>query len=212
VFVPPPGGATGCGSADSPASGGRNPGTSAPGFGGGGTIDVGSETMGPLPGNDNPEDGAVRGLDCAPATGGNSSDTAGAAPFVPNAAPRGCTDCSTRSPSIGAPTLKPRAGLPSTAINAKPMLSPPSRGAATPSSLKREASAGSTGAVACLAGAGAPRTAVRSLRGAAAVVTGTVYDGAVGDDDHKRSSQKTALAATAAQITNASKRIFIGPL
>ena len=41
------------------------------------------------------------------------------------------------------PTLKPRAGLPSTAIKARPVLSPPSRGAATPSSLKREASAGS---------------------------------------------------------------------
>jgi hypothetical protein len=63
-----------------------------------------------------------------------------------------------------------------------------------------------------LAAAGAPNAAVRSLRGGAVVVTGTVYGGAEGDDVHRRSNQKTALAATAAQITNANKRTFIGPL
>ena len=82
--------------------------------GGGGTSDVGTETIGPVPGNGNPGvitgGTAARGLDSAPASAGNSSDTAGAAPLVPKAAPRGCTDCSTRSPSITVPTLKPRAG------------------------------------------------------------------------------------------------------
>ena len=52
----------------------------------------------------------------------------------------------------------------------------------------------------------------RSLRGGALVVTGTVYGGATGDDVHRLSSQKTALAATAAQITKANRRTFIAPL
>ena len=189
---------------------------------GGGTIDVGTETMAPVPGTVSPgvlagvgvapPDVPARGLEIAPASAGNSSDSEAGAPFAPTAAPRGCTDCSTRSPSIAEPTLKPRAGLPSTAIKARPELSPLSRGAATPSSLKREANAGSTGAAASAAAAGAPKTVVRS--GRAVVVAGgaTVYGGAAGDEDHSRNSQKTAVAATAAQITKANRRACISPL
>lgn len=184
--------------------------------GGGGTNDVGNETTRPVPGTGKPGGltggAAARGPASAPVTAGNSSDTTGAAPLAPSAAPRGCTDCSIRSPSIAEPTLKPRAGLPSTAIKAKPMLSPPSRGAATPSNLKREASAGSTGAAVGAAVGGAPKTRSRSPRGGVAVVTATVWAGAAGDAAQRRSSQKTALAATAAQITNANRRTCIGPL
>ena len=70
----------------------------------------------------------------------------------------------------------------------------------------------SSGAAVGVAAFGAPNTLSRLPRGDVAVATGTVYDGAVGDDDHRRSNQKTALAATAAQITNANRRAFIGPL
>ena len=176
-------------------------GTTGAGITGGGVPAVGAEPTG---GSD-PVAGA--------GSGGISSLTEAAPCAGPMDAVRRLTACNTRSVSSLAPTAKALAGLPSTAINAKPCPDASvsgsdlgrALGAITPSRRKRELASGLIVAAAVATGA-APSRRVRSPRTAIAVATGTACAGASGERTIKRRPQNTAVPATRAQITNAHTR------
>ena len=147
-------------------------------------------------------------------SGGSSSVTLAGAPGGPMAAPRRLTDCSTRPPSIDAPTRRARGGLPSMASRATPAARErvaPAAGrrpsAMTPSSRKRALSAAGTGAASATAAAAARRAAATGRRAAMPPALASVVPGgtAIGTTA-SRNAQKTAPAAAAAQITKADSR------
>lgn len=141
----------------------------------------------------------------AKANAGISRSSVLAPRLVASRAPRRVTDCSTQPSSMVRPTLMARAGLPSTEINANPPCTLASRGAATPTNLKRLACAG--GAAATVAATGVvPKTRARSPRRPVPSSAETVYAGATGADVSKRKPQNMRLAATTAHIAKANKR------